>query len=172
MVAFRFSFDSGECLNCGVCVDVCPVRCLDMTRPQNPGPEPESEAVEVPCANQGWMTVSPIQIARCTGCMVCAMECPLGIIQIEKMEGEVPLAPSQGVLVQEHAYDPGSWQALSDFTRVSRRDRTSSDPWGSAHKWRPVRRAGTWQVWRTWQTPGNQAKARTAPEAKTLIDEE
>ena len=35
MRTYRFSFDSDQCLNCGVCVDVCPVHSLDMTRPRD-----------------------------------------------------------------------------------------------------------------------------------------
>ena len=172
MANFRFSFDPGECLNCGVCVDVCPVRCLDMTRPESSGPEPQSDAADVPCANQAWMTVYPIQVARCTGCMVCDMECPTGIIHVEKVEGEVTFAPAQGMLVGEPADDPEHWQALSDFTRVSRKDRPGVDPWGAIHRWRPARRGETWRVWRTWRTGEDTAQTRTAAGTKTLIHEE
>ena len=172
MAGFRFSFDPNECLNCGVCVDVCPVRSLDMTRPQTSGPEPESQVPGVPSANQSWMTVSPIQVARCTGCMVCAMECPMGIIHVDKVEGDVPFAPPQGLLVREPEYDPGHWQALSDFTRVSRKDRPAGDPWGAEHKWRPVRRDETWRVWRTWQTNKDTTQARMAANTKTFTEEE
>ena len=168
MAGFRFSFDSGECLNCGVCVDVCPVRCLDMTRPRSPGPEPAGETGGAPSTSQAWMTVFPIQVARCTGCMVCVMECPTDIIHIDKVEGDVPFAPPQGLLLREPAYDPGRWQALSDFTRMSRKDRPLGDPWGAAHKWRPVRRNGTWRVWRTWRTHEDFAQARPTANAKAL----
>ncbi len=170
MKAYRFSFVSRECLNCGICVDVCPLRSLDMTRPQSAGPEPEGQAPDAPCADQGWMTVSPVQIGRCSGCMICAMECPMDVIRIDEVEGDFVLAPPQGVLVREPKYDPAHWQALSDFTRVSHKDRPLGDPWGSAHKWRPVRRDEAWRVWRTWET--RETPARTVENAKTRIDKE
>ena len=172
MAGFSFSFDPHECLNCGVCVDVCPVRCLDMTRPQNTGPEPVSEASGAPGENQAWMTIFPIQIARCTGCMVCVMECPMDIVRVEKVEGDVPFAPAQGPIVREHHYDPEHWQALSDFTRVSRKDRPLGDPWGPDVKWRPVRRNGTWRVWRTWKTNEDFAQAGTAADKQPTAKEE
>jgi Pyruvate/2-oxoacid:ferredoxin oxidoreductase delta subunit len=167
MAGFRFSFDADQCLNCGVCADVCPPRCLDMTRPRSTGPEPVAQATSVPSEGQSWMTVFPIQVGRCTGCMVCVMECPTDIIHVEKVEGEVTFAPSQGPLIREHAYDPEHWQALSDYTRVSRKNRPLGDPWGTALKWLPVRRNGTWQVWRTWRTHEDYTQAQTPANAET-----
>lgn len=168
MADYRFSFDSGQCLNCGVCVDVCPVHCLDMSRPQGPGPEPsEGEG-----AQQTWMMVSPVQVGHCTGCMVCVMECPTDIIEIDKIDGAMTYAPSPGPLVRERAYDPDHWQALSDFTRVSRKDRPLGDPWGASPKWRPVRRSETWQVWRTWRTNDDYARSRAGAKAKTTSEED
>ena len=32
-MAFEFVCDYDQCLNCGACMDLCPPRCLDMTRP-------------------------------------------------------------------------------------------------------------------------------------------
>jgi ferredoxin len=168
MAGFQFAFDSTQCLNCGVCVDVCPVHTLDMTRPHHQGPEPGDARGTGPAPDQAWMTIFPIQVARCTGCMVCVMECPTDIIHIERVEGEVQFAPAQGPLIRETPYDPAHWQALSDFTRTSHKDRPLGDPWGDAHKWRPVRRTGSWQVWRTWRTHEDfaqtQAKAKPAGE--------
>ena len=171
MANYRFSFDSAECLNCGVCVDVCPVRCLDMTRPQRPGPESTLEGTNTPAA-QAWMTIAPVQIGRCTGCMVCAMECPTDIISIDKVEGEVPFAPAQGPIIPEPQYEPARWQPLSAFTRTSHKTRPMGDPWGPEHKWRPVRRNGTWRVWRTWRTREDFEQAQAAPGSATKTEEE
>ena len=96
----------------------------------------------------------------------------MGIIAVEKVEGDVVYAPPQGLLVREPVYDPGHWQALSDFTRVSHKDRPMGDPWGPEHKWRPARRDETWQVWRTWQSNGDIAPTRTAANTKTSTDKE
>jgi ferredoxin len=171
MPNFRFSFDASECLNCGVCVDVCPVRCLDMTRPEERGPEPPLETGDAR-QSQAWMTVSPVQVGRCTGCMVCTMECPTDIIHITRQDDSVPYAPPQGPLVPEVAYDPSHWQPLSAFTRTSRKDRTLGDPWGPAPKWLPVRRAGTWRVWRTWQTHEDFQQAHGVERAETSSSKE
>ncbi|MFI5278526.1 MAG: 4Fe-4S binding protein, partial [Ktedonobacterales bacterium] len=32
-MAYRFTVNEETCINCGICMDLCPVRCLDMTRP-------------------------------------------------------------------------------------------------------------------------------------------
>ena len=32
-MAYRFHVNEVTCINCGICMDLCPVRCLDMTRP-------------------------------------------------------------------------------------------------------------------------------------------
>ena len=150
MRTYRFSFESNQCLNCGVCVDVCPVHSLDMTRPREHGPEGDFARVAT-IDGQAWMTVFPVQVARCTGCMVCTMECPTDIVTIEEVDETVAFAPPQGPIIPEPAYDPAHWQALSAFTRISHKDRPLGDPWGPAYKWRPIRRIANWLVWRTWQ---------------------
>ena len=38
-MGFRIDIDHGNCINCGVCIDVCPVQALDMSRPDHPGIE-------------------------------------------------------------------------------------------------------------------------------------
>jgi Pyruvate/2-oxoacid:ferredoxin oxidoreductase delta subunit len=162
MRIFRFSFDTSQCLNCGVCVDVCPVHCLDMTRPVTHGPEADFARPTAPFAAQAWMTVFPLQIARCTGCMVCTMECPTDIVTVEQVDETVAFAPAQGSTIPEPKYDPTHWQPLSAFTRQSHKDKPLGDPWGPAYKWRPVRRVANWRVWRTWQTRSDFEQAAPA----------
>ena len=36
-MAYRFHVNQRACINCGICMDLCPVRCLDMTRPSGEG---------------------------------------------------------------------------------------------------------------------------------------
>ena len=43
-MAYRFQVNEQTCINCGICMDLCPVRCLDMTRPSTEG-ELASETV-------------------------------------------------------------------------------------------------------------------------------
>jgi ferredoxin len=172
MRTFRFSFDSGQCLNCGVCVDVCPVHALDMTRPQERGPEGDFARSSNTSGNQAWMTVFPVQVARCTGCMVCTMECPTDIVTVEEVDDALAFAPAQGPIIPELAYDPAHWQALSAFTRISHKDRPVGDPSGPAYKWRPVRRIANWIVWRTWQAHTDFQHATKARPSPTITKEE
>jgi Pyruvate/2-oxoacid:ferredoxin oxidoreductase delta subunit len=172
MPAFQFSFDADQCLNCGVCVDVCPVHCLDMTRPQRHGPEADFDRASAPAGTQAWMTVFPVQTGRCTGCMVCTMECPADVVIVDQVDGPISFAPSQGPIIPEATYDPAHWQPLSAFTRLTHTDRPLGDPWGGMHKWRPVRRSGNWRVWRTWQTRADFEKtAQPSADVEEKIDD-
>ena len=36
-MAYRFVVNQQTCINCGICMDLCPVRCLDMSRPSGEG---------------------------------------------------------------------------------------------------------------------------------------
>jgi len=47
-MGYRIDIDHANCINCGVCMDVCPVEALDMSRPATPGIEVGSEAAD-PC---------------------------------------------------------------------------------------------------------------------------
>ena len=35
-MGYRITIDRANCINCGVCMDVCPVEALDMSRPSEP----------------------------------------------------------------------------------------------------------------------------------------
>ena len=135
--------DKTLCLNCGVCMDVCPVHALDMIRPQRRGIEPGD------AAPKAWMMEYPIQVGRCTGCQVCALECPMEAIAVVKVAEEPALAGPQGPIYTAPAEHTG-WVPLSALTREGRKV-VRSDPWGRLYKWIPARRKGAWQVWRTWR---------------------
>ena len=36
-MGYRIDIDHGGCITCGICMDVCPVEALDMSRPDDPG---------------------------------------------------------------------------------------------------------------------------------------
>ena len=36
-MGYRIDIDHAGCINCGVCMDTCPVEALDMSRPTVPG---------------------------------------------------------------------------------------------------------------------------------------
>jgi NADPH-dependent glutamate synthase beta subunit-like oxidoreductase/Pyruvate/2-oxoacid:ferredoxin oxidoreductase delta subunit len=148
-VGYRFTFDDTGCLNCGVCMDVCPVAALDMTRPDQPPVEAGAARLQGATGTpQPWMMTFPIQVGECIGCEACAVECPTGVITIRAEAGApVSLAPSQGPLAAEPP-DAG-WVPLSAVTRAARKERRT-DPWGPAWTWQPARREAPWATWRSW----------------------
>src|SRR5258708_34623107 len=79
-MGYRFQVNQQTCINCGICMDLCPVRCLDMTRPSGEGERAQAEELLTPIpgdtAAQSWMMLSQVQVAQCIGCQVCAQECP------------------------------------------------------------------------------------------------
>src|SRR5207249_10037908 len=77
-MAYRFQVNEQTCINCGICMDLCPVRCLDMTRPSGEGTIAKLQERESPIpgapATRPWMMLFPVQVAACVGCQVCAQE--------------------------------------------------------------------------------------------------
>src|SRR6516162_165763 len=94
-MTYRFQVNQETCINCGICMDLCPVRCLDMTRPQGLAGAPQSP-IPFGAADGPELMATPVQIATCVGCQVCAQECPTQAITIETGVREVVLAAPQG----------------------------------------------------------------------------
>jgi len=161
---FSVSVDRGLCFNCGVCMDVCPIRTLDMTRPQLPGPEatffrqqPER------AATYAWMMATPVQVDHCNGCTICVRECPTQAIAIAPTAERPQVMPRQGPILAEPADRSGRWEPLSAYTRAAMKvqgPREAHDPWGKDLRWRIAKRVGPWQVWRTWTQRGGDTKTR------------
>jgi NADPH-dependent glutamate synthase beta subunit-like oxidoreductase/NAD-dependent dihydropyrimidine dehydrogenase PreA subunit len=147
-MAYRFHLNEQSCINCGICMDLCPVRCLDMTRPAQPG-EPAFGGQEVSPipgehAFRPWMMLAPVQVAACIGCQVCAQECPTNAITIEG--GVAPIAYAlRGEVFHLPAED--GWQPLDAYTRATPEE-PGETPWGDG--WHVAERQATWQSWRTW----------------------
>ncbi len=149
-MAYRFHVNVQSCINCGICMDLCPVRCLDMTRPTGAGtPANETQRVSpIPGENgrRAWMMLTPVQVSACIGCQVCAQECPTNAISIEARVPEVAYG-QRGEL--SHLPTEGGWVPLNAYTRATP-DEPGETPWGEGRAWHVAERNDTWQSWRTW----------------------
>ncbi|HLZ21399.1 MAG TPA: FAD-dependent oxidoreductase [Ktedonobacterales bacterium] len=149
-MAYRFSVNEQTCINCGICMDLCPVRCLDMTRPSAEGELGRASELASPIpadfSVRSWMMLAPVQVAACIGCQVCAQECPTNAITIESSVKKVAYA-QRGPLSYLPPVD--GWQPLDAFTRATPEE-PGELPWGENHAWHVAERQATWQSWRTW----------------------
>jgi NADH-quinone oxidoreductase subunit F len=152
-VAYQFQVNQQSCINCGICMDLCPVRCLDMSRPAGAGELARASERVSPIPGEGaarpWMMLVPVQVAACIGCQVCAQECPTNAITIGAGVPEVAYA-KRGPLA--HLPPEGGWQPLDAYTRATP-DEPGETPWGEGdgrHAWHVAERTAVWQTWRTW----------------------
>jgi NADPH-dependent glutamate synthase beta subunit-like oxidoreductase/NAD-dependent dihydropyrimidine dehydrogenase PreA subunit len=149
-VAYSFTVDQEACINCGICMDLCPVRCLDMTRPAGDGELGTAEERMTPIpgdfGQQAWMMLAPVQVATCIGCQVCAQECPTNAIAIASAKVVEPYA-HRGLVT--HLPPDRGWQPLNAYTRATPEE-PGEAPWGDDHSWHVAGRTATWQTWRTW----------------------
>ena len=91
LMGYRIDIDHTGCINCGICMDTCPVEALDMSRPQTAGIE--NGGIGQP---QAWMMEHPIQVGECIGCGICIGECPVVVMTLVAEPGDTVLAPRQG----------------------------------------------------------------------------
>jgi NADPH-dependent glutamate synthase beta subunit-like oxidoreductase/Pyruvate/2-oxoacid:ferredoxin oxidoreductase delta subunit len=113
-MGYRIDIDHGGCINCGVCMDVCPVEALDMSRPERPGIE-TGQGFAQPLA---WTMEHPIQVGECIGCTVCIEQCPVSVMTLVAQAGVTDLAPRQGPIHRPHATGE-RWAPLSEITLES-----------------------------------------------------
>jgi NADH-quinone oxidoreductase subunit F len=161
-MGYRITIDRGNCINCGICMDVCPVAALDMTRPARGGVETGGLGRPLP-----WMMEYPVQVAECVGCGICVGECPVRVVTLDRVAGETPLEPRQGPL----SIPPtdGSWIPLSVVTREGHKD-TKPSPFDPLVSWRTRARPEGWQTWQQMVpsgTPAPQAPCQGACPAGT-----
>ena len=141
-MGYRIDIDHANCLNCGVCMDVCPVEALDMSRPAGPGIETAGRGAPLP-----WMMERPVQVGECIGCGICIRECPTVVMTLATVDGPTPLAARQGPIERPVATE-GGWIPLSAVTREALKPDHPS-PWGDLFAWRTAERPQPWQVWRS-----------------------
>ena len=135
-MGYRIDIDQQGCMTCGICMDVCPVEALDMTRPKAPG----IETGPGPGAPLPWAMEQPLQVGECIGCGICIRECPPMVMSLATMDGAVPLAERQGPIDRPAPAHDG-WLPLSDVTREALKPRHDS-PWGDLFRWRTRIAAG------------------------------
>lgn len=154
-MGYRIEIDQSNCINCGICMDVCPVEALDMSRPMQPGIE-SGQGHE---ATFPWMMEHPTQTGECIGCSICIRECPVVVMSLHEDAGVVALAPAQGP-VRRPIDEPG-WVSLSRITTESLK-RTHVSPWGDLFGWRTSQRPQGWQTWKSMVEP----EPTTAPNSE------
>jgi ferredoxin len=71
-MVYRFLVNEQSCINCGICMDLCPVRCLDFSRPTGEGTIGPAAQRHSPIPGtspqHSWMMLGPVQVAACIGC--------------------------------------------------------------------------------------------------------
>ena len=143
-MGYRIDIDHPNCINCGICMDVCPVQALDMTRPGVPGPEAVGGMGPL-----AWMMEHPIQVGECVGCSICIRECPVNVMTLSTQVEATALAPRQGPISRPAAEAPGtSWIPLSEATREALKP-TKVSAFDGLETWRTRERPEGWQVWRS-----------------------
>ena len=148
-MGYRITIDRSGCINCGVCMDVCPVQALDMTRPDRPGVETGGG----PGGPLKWMMEYPTLVGECIGCSICVRECPVDVMTLDTVAGLTPLQPRQGPITSP-ATETG-WLPLSAVTRESLKP-DHPEPYDGFYAWRVSERPGPWQVWRSMIGGGNK----------------
>lgn len=129
-MGYQIEIDHRDCINCGICMDVCPVQALDMSRPQAPGTEATPGVGPIP-----WLMEHPIQVGECVGCSICVTECPVAVITLATTTCPTPLAPRQGPITRPAESPANAWIPLSSVTRESLK-RTRVSPFDSVAAWR------------------------------------
>jgi NADPH-dependent glutamate synthase beta subunit-like oxidoreductase/NAD-dependent dihydropyrimidine dehydrogenase PreA subunit len=128
-MGYRIEIDSGNCINCGICMDVCPVEALDMSRPRQPGIEASSGEAAIP-----WLMERPVQVGECVGCSICVRECPVAVITLTTVGGLTELAPRQGPIHRPAAAGGPAWVSLSSVTREALKP-TKGSPFDGVTSW-------------------------------------
>jgi NADPH-dependent glutamate synthase beta subunit-like oxidoreductase/Pyruvate/2-oxoacid:ferredoxin oxidoreductase delta subunit len=148
-MGYRIDIDHGGCINCGICMDVCPVEALDMSRPELPGIE-SGLGFGRPFA---WAMEHPVQVGECIGCSVCIEQCPVSVMTLATQPRATELAPRQGPIHRPRPAE--TWPPLSEVTLESLKPAHPS-AWSAA-----VEPAGIRPV--AWTTPPRPREREIGP---------
>ncbi len=162
-MGYRISIDHDNCINCGICMDVCPVQALDMSRPQVPGVEAGPGGSPIP-----WMMEHPVQVGECIGCSICIRECPVVVMTLDSVPEPTPLSDLPGPVFPPRPTD--GWIPLSEVTRESLKPTHPSPFEALTGGWRTHERPQPWMVWDAMVEPmaaTPQAPCQTACPAGT-----
>jgi NADPH-dependent glutamate synthase beta subunit-like oxidoreductase/NAD-dependent dihydropyrimidine dehydrogenase PreA subunit len=141
-MGYRITIDHTNCINCGVCMDVCPVQALDMSRPEQPGVEFGGWGG----TPFNWMMEHPVQVGECIGCSICIRECPVVVMTLDSVDGSTPLEALPGPVTQPQP--TVGWVPLSEVTRESLKPDHPS-PYDPLYQWSTAERPEGWQVWKS-----------------------
>jgi NADPH-dependent glutamate synthase beta subunit-like oxidoreductase/NAD-dependent dihydropyrimidine dehydrogenase PreA subunit len=145
-MGYRITVDRTGCFNCGICMDVCPVQALDMSRPTMGGVETGADPMAAPL---DWMMEYPVQVGECIGCSICVRECPVDVLTLDSLVGATPLADRQGPIDRpaEPTAEP-TWLPLTAVTREALKT-DHPEPFDGLFRWRTSERPQPWQTWRS-----------------------
>ncbi len=139
-MGYRITIDRGNCINCGVCMDVCPVQALDMTRPDGRASRP---AVATG-GRIAWMMEYPVQVGECIGCERLHRRVPgPGHDARSRSRGPTPLLPRQGPVDPAVAAASGLGPALRRSTLESLKP-NHPEPFEPDYRWRFADRGKPW----------------------------
>ncbi len=162
-MGYRISIDHDNCINCGICMDVCPVQAMDMSRPQVAGVEAAGHGSPIP-----WMMEHPVQVGECIGCSICIRECPVVVMTLDSVDEPTPLEALPGPVFPPR--ETTGWIPLSEVTRESLKPAHPSPFDALTGGWRTHERTQPWQVWDSMVEPKAgtpQAPCQTACPAGT-----
>ena len=88
--------NQGGCTGCMVCVDFCPVDCIEIV----PGPDPSNPSVH---------KLVEVDLPLCIGCTLCAKYCPWETIEMFSFDAAYQIAPDwtlQEIVEQQWEREP------------------------------------------------------------------
>lgn len=93
---FKLRLRPHRCISCGICMDVCPPRAIDMRLNLSTGIEGSrltihhlEEVGAIAVAEQRMMTFPFMSFPdRCDGCMLCVHECPVEALILHPLSEE------------------------------------------------------------------------------------